>query len=471
MDNQTDTSPVPYSRIESIVGARDAALAKMEEAAALIARGHALADEAAEIARAATGGRSFYLVDRTKNEEYRSLFRDFNADAAFKCYRHHLDASTWTNLVEISGIASLMDRTAKEALDKDLSGDVPPVTVEAVQDTLSALVGDASLIFQRGLARCFIDLDKRFKSHDAFQIGDRIILTHVFDQWGCLNYNGHMRETLYDVERTFAVLDGAKPAPGVMLSALEASRRGGGMQPRQSYLETEYFRIRCYKNGNAHLWFRRDDLVEKANQVLADYYGAVLPDAVPKGADLKSTALSTDLAFYPTPKAAVGKLLRDVTPRGRVLEPSAGDGAIVEALLASGKATQVTAVEVHPGRVATLRQRFMDPRLHVLPANFLELQPTGDYDLVVMNPPFAGTHWMAHVVHAWEFLKPSGTLLAVLPATAEVGTSAKHAEFHAWIEARRGRYSSRPWTSLPPESFAASGTRVNTVILRLDKGL
>jgi hypothetical protein len=89
------------------------------------------------------------------------------------------------------------------------------------------------------------------------------------------------------------------------------------------------------------------------------------------------------------------------------------------------------------------------------------------YSAVLMNPPFFGTHWMEHVVHAYDFLAPDGTLVAVLPISADFGTSKKHETFRAWAEERAGRHHGSIFEVLPQEAFAASGTRVSTVILML----
>lgn len=104
-------------------------------------------------------------------------------------------------------------------------------------------------------------------------------------------------------------------------------------------------------------------------------------------------------------------------------------------------------------------------------ANFLRVPAEPVYDAVAMNPPFAGTHWMDHVRHAFDCLTPGGTLHAVLPATAEFGTSRRHEAFRLWLEHETeatGSWRGR-WRDLPAESFAETGTRINTVILRLRK--
>lgn len=463
---------LPSTTVDRTCALRDAALERMVAAVDLMSRGHALAMEAQQLAHEACGVDRFYLRDRSKDAAYSRLFAPIDAATSLEAYRQHTDASVWTHLLTMTGVANLMDRTAKEQFDEALAGDVPEVTPDNVQATLEGFVGDARLIFQRGLARAFTDLDRRFKSHDAFQIGSRVVLTNVFDAWGSVNYHSRMEQTITDIERVFAVLDGSREPVGSLMAQIREDRSGGGMSPRQSVTETKYFRVRCYKNGNAHLWFTRDDLVAKANQVLAAYYGEVLPDAAPGDAEdmrdlrSKSGLPSKDLAFYATPEPVIRAVLANlgIGRNDRVLEPSAGTGNIAAAIAATG--ATVDCIEIHEGRAAELRRRV--PSASVTVANFLRVLPTAIYTHVVMNPPFHGTHWMEHVMHAFDFLAPGGILVAILPATAEFGESAKHVKFRKWA-AKRSRYGSLRFHDLPPESFAASGTRVSTCFLVLHK--
>lgn len=465
---------LPSTTIDRVCSLRDAALARMEQAVEAMKLGETLATEAAQFAEQAHGAHRFWLKDRSQNDAYARLFKDIDSEKSLRTYRQHLDASVWTHLLHMTGMVHLMDRTAKEQFDQSLAGDVPEVTPDNVQATLEGLLSDAELIFQRGLARTFSDLDRRFKSHDAFKIGARIVLTNVFNAWGSLNYGSRMGDTITDVERVFAVLDGKTEPPGKLIEKIREDRQGG-FDPHQSVTETKYFRIRCYKNGNAHLWFLRDDLVEKANRVLAAYYGEVLPDASPGDAEAesdlrsKSGLPSKDLAFYSTPPAVIGTILQDLglgykPETYRILEPSAGDGNIAEAIAALG--VQVDCIEIHAGRAASIRERV--PSASVQTGNFLQMPPTPIYTHVVMNPPFYGTHWIEHVMHAFDFLAPGGTLVAILPATAEVGESSKQRAFREWAT-KHSRWGRLRFADLPPESFLSSGTRINTCYLTLYK--
>jgi 16S rRNA G1207 methylase RsmC len=103
--------------------------------------------------------------------------------------------------------------------------------------------------------------------------------------------------------------------------------------------------------------------------------------------------------------------------------------------------------EYHPARAAAAKAKSHP----VICGNFLESHPVPDYDVVVMNPPFYGRHYVKHVRHALKFLKPGGTLVAILPATAHYD----HQELQGH------------WKDLPVASFAEAGTNVPTGLLRI----
>jgi 16S rRNA G1207 methylase RsmC len=102
---------------------------------------------------------------------------------------------------------------------------------------------------------------------------------------------------------------------------------------------------------------------------------------------------------------------------------------------------------VDPGRAAQARAKGHA----VVTGNFLDMSPSPDFDRVVMNPPFAGRHYIKHVRHALKFLKPGGVLISVLPATA-------------WYD--HGELKGT-WQDLPVASFAESGTNVPTGYLTM----
>lgn len=133
---------------------------------------------------------------------------------------------------------------------------------------------------------------------------------------------------------------------------------------------------------------------------------------------------STD-AFF-TPPDAAADLIATAGPGRwqRWLEPSAGTGALVAALLEyEPELKEIVAVERSLVLASTLKDRF--PELDVRTGDFLEITPDeiGLFDGIVMNPPFHRGAAQRHVEHALKFLKPGGALTAIVPSTFKGGTT------------------------------------------------
>ena len=77
----------------------------------------------------------------------------------------------------------------------------------------------------------------------------------------------------------------------------------------------------------------------------------------------------------------------DVRPGEFVLDLGAGDGALTAELVARG--ARVLAVELHPGRVRHLRQRFMAADVTVVQFDLSEFRPPRQPFRVVANPPYS----------------------------------------------------------------------------------
>ena len=93
----------------------------------------------------------------------------------------------------------------------------------------------------------------------------------------------------------------------------------------------------------------------------------------------------------------------------RVLEPSAGNGALVRPLVAAG--AHVEAVELDVRYMSDIAKALghgkREHRMHV-PCNFLELpaytlHSGTHFDLCVMNPPYEDGKDVAFILHALEF--------------------------------------------------------------------
>jgi len=164
-------------------------------------------------------------------------------------------------------------------------------------------------------------------------------------------------------------------------------------------------------------------------------------------------------AFY-TPSEIALDLMRiaAVKPGMDCLEPSAGDGAIAQALRECG--AKVTCIELNPKEALGLHERGFNST----EADFLSVEPKESYDRVVMNPPFTKNQDIEHVLHAYKFLKPGGRLVAIMSKGFTFGTQKQRSEFRRFVE-DHGQIV----CDLPPGTFQESGTMVETVVVELHK--
>lgn len=344
-------------------------------------------------------------------------------------------SSAWQAIYIRLGLDNVFSAEDKRKFQQSLTKPAP-LTLENLQSTFGKYWENPRYYILKGLAEAFCKLDKFYKSHSNFGVGvnklpKRVILKHFsgYSTWG----SDHLKD----------ICEAMLQVTGEQKLTREESNEIQKYRTRIEDFELSRLglSIKMFMNGNAHVHFSPRAL-NVVNDALHEFYGAVLPDAHEKGEKAQSTAVSKDLQFYRTPKAVVDRVIESVyLPKGAtVLEPSCGDGAILDGLLKAGY--QCSGIEYHAGRALEARAKGHS----VLTANFLDTAPDPVYDAVVMNPPFYGKHYLKHIEHALKFVKPGGVLISILPASD-------------WYEHKK---ITGQWHDLPIGSFKESGTNVNT---------
>ena len=466
---------VPRATVQQVCADREKALMQYKAAFGALQRADADLRKARDIASRCSPGFGWYNSHLAGSADCKFLesFSLPDEERWMKTARRIIDTNVWQYAFKITNLEQLMDHKAKEELHRSILDNPPEATFENITSTLEARFAERELMFQRGLAETFSSLDRRFKSHDAFKIGSRIILDRMFNESGSWSHASASRHKLTDVERCFSILDGEEPpAYGGIVDVLEHERRGQ-WDARQSEHDTAYFLIRCYKNGNCHLWFKRDDLVRKVNKVLAAYYGEVIADATDPEDDgglfTPKTTPAKKFGFFPSPEPVAAKVVENAITYRRegdapltILEPSAGTGNLARPCAEKGAI--VDCVELQADLALSLTATGFYRR--VLNHNFLDLTSDPDrlYDRVVMNPPFDLERDIDHVIHALNFLKPDGLLVAVMSAGTTLRETRKSVAFRRLMDSMNWR-----WQDLPERSFAPVGTNVNTIIIKVWK--
>lgn len=172
--------------------------------------------------------------------------------------------------------------------------------------------------------------------------------------------------------------------------------------------------------------------------------------------------------FFPTPADVAYKMVQMANLNGGayVLEPSAGRGAIALQIQNEsrnrGLGVTCTMIEKEASNCGALINEFSGTTgWHVLQRDFLECTPPGStiaYDAVIMNPPFTRGSDIKHILHAWDFLKRGGKLVALCANGPK-----QNEMLRPFCESLGGT-----WEVLPAGTFKDSGdkgTNIETVLL------
>jgi predicted RNA methylase len=159
--------------------------------------------------------------------------------------------------------------------------------------------------------------------------------------------------------------------------------------------------------------------------------------------------------LFPTPEPLAARMveLADIKDGQRVLEPSAGTARILDALHNTGASVSAVAVEINANLAGMIRARF--PAVQTVCADFKEAADLGQFDRVLMNPPFSNAEDIEHITRAHSLLKPGGLVVAIC-----ANGPRQNDKLRPLVEASGGT-----WEPLPPDTFKVSGTGVNTVLV------
>lgn len=166
--------------------------------------------------------------------------------------------------------------------------------------------------------------------------------------------------------------------------------------------------------------------------------------------------------YFYTPKN-VTKIMIGLIPEScyadlEILEPSCGQGHILEMLKENFKNAKITCIEKNPLHCSYLKKKGFQP----ICKDFLEVTPEEKYNVIVMNPPFSEE--LEHIKHAFEFLKDGGYLVSVSSGTFLYRNDDKHKKFLEWFKERDGSTY-----KLEKQSFKESGTLTNAILIFLEK--
>ncbi|EPA3184919.1 DUF4942 domain-containing protein, partial [Shigella sonnei] len=136
--------------------------------------------------------------------------------------------------------------------------------------------------FEQGLIDVYRKLSWDYRTNNPCRLGKRIIIENLLYRWsnGRVTLDCCGREALDDLVRPFYLLEGRNvPDFRSSIGAQYGEFLGNGDNVGK-LLEGEYFTVRGYQKGTVHIVFKRSDLVEKLNDIIARHYPGALPPRV-----------------------------------------------------------------------------------------------------------------------------------------------------------------------------------------------
>ncbi|HFU1283211.1 DUF4942 domain-containing protein [Klebsiella michiganensis] len=264
-----NTGVICSTSIERIVSGRNAALAQIE---ALIQQ----LDDISTLTRS-IGGK--IAINWAMKQDFRyGCWLMEKPEPAMKAITRNLDRGIWRDLMEKSGMLSLMDAQARDewynSLEKD---DIPAISEENILSTFKQLHLNKGEVFERGVINVFKGLSWDYKSNCPCKFGKKIIVNGLVkhDRWGFVLNWGRQRDRLADLERMLMLLDG-KPVPDNRADVTCRLRDHINENRHSTSYEDEMFTIKYFQKGTAHITFKRSELVDKLNDIIARHYPGTL---------------------------------------------------------------------------------------------------------------------------------------------------------------------------------------------------
>lgn len=229
-----------------------------------------------------------------------------------------------------------------------------------------------------------------------------------------------------------------------------------GQLDRKVYLEVKQ-RLELiggsWKGGNVGGFVFQEDPTEMLNQI----------------ANGEKRNIKKEYQFFATPAALADNLVdladmkvtdAETDDDVNILEPSAGQGAIIKAIAKKAKTITVFCYELMP-----INQSFLKKMNNVklIGDDFLQ-HSQGHFNYIIANPPFSKNQDIDHIKHMYRFLSPKGTLVSIASNHWQYSSNKKEKGFSEWLESVNAEI-----IPIEPGAFKESGTSVAGCIIKIVK--
>ena len=172
--------------------------------------------------------------------------------------------------------------------------------------------------------------------------------------------------------------------------------------------------------------------------------------------------LKKEFQFFGTPAPLANYLveLAEVDNSHSILEPSAGQGAMIRAINAVCD-VRVDCYELMEVNRIILKKTKL--KFNLLGDDFLN-HSEGKYDRIIANPPFTKNQDIDHILKMWDCLNDGGRLVSICSTSWFNGSQRKQIQFIQFLDENDAEV-----LDIEPGAFKESGTNVGGKIIILSK--
>lgn len=249
-------------------------IVQRERALDLAMRGYALLVEAEVLARSTKiSGVAEALAEHFR---YGSLRLDpKDVPRLEESMRRKLDASAWNSLVRGSGLYAFMDEKARKEWEQTFKTNMNPAfEPEAIQAAIENLCDTRGSMLVEDIGWLYRNMSWDKARACATPMGMKARLEGFTSTYS--SGLGYGAERMQSLVRILCILDGKRPD----LKKIEDEIADGYRNNREGSraFGNDYFDVRFYKNGVAHIVFKREDLLAKLNELAVNGVPAQLTE-------------------------------------------------------------------------------------------------------------------------------------------------------------------------------------------------
>jgi hypothetical protein len=224
--------------------------------------------------------------------------------------------------------------------------------------------------------------------------------------------------------------------------------------PNVQLERNDYMKVKKALEGIGGKW--------KGGKVAGFVFKTDPTDLLAKVAGGEKVNLKKDFQFFATPEDLANTLVTyaGITDNDTILEPSAGQGAIIKAINA------VTDIVPDCYELMEQNRKVLNEsglRFRLIGEDFLKNEGK-TYSKIIANPPFTKNQDIDHLKEMYKLLQKGGRLVCITSESWTFGQQKKQQIFREWLETIEAGV-----LEIPKGTFKSSGTTVGGRIIVIDK--